>query len=151
MITSALDQTSAAAFRLSPDFGKLARRIELARHHYLELCTLLTYISAIKEHTMTSKTTARKERVTRDDRLGFRLDEQTKGLIERAAQLERRKVSDYCLTAIADAARRTIAEHETLSLSERDRAAFFDAMIHPPEPSERLARALAEHSRRVGA
>lgn len=100
---------------------------------------------------MTSKTTARKERVTRDDRLGFRLDEQTKGLIERAAQLERRKVSDYCLTAIADAARRTIAEHETLNLSERDRAAFFEAMIDPPEPSERLARALDEHSRRVGA
>lgn len=100
---------------------------------------------------MTSKTTTRKDRVTRDDRLGFRLDEQTKGLIERAAHLERRKVSDYCLTAIADAARRTIAEHETLNLSERDRAAFFEAMIHPPEPSERLARALAEHRRRVGA
>lgn len=100
---------------------------------------------------MTSNASARKERIARDDRLGFRLDEQTKGLIERAAQLERRKVSDYCLTAIAEAARRTIAEHETIALSERDRAAFFDAMINPPEPSERLARALAEHSRRVGA
>jgi hypothetical protein len=31
MITGAFDQTSAAAFRLSPDFGKLAERIELAR------------------------------------------------------------------------------------------------------------------------
>ena len=93
----------------------------------------------------------RKDRVTRDDRLGFRLDEQTKSLIERAAQLERRKVSDYCLAAITDAARRTIAEHETLTLSERDRAAFFEALVNPPEPSERLARALAEHARRVGA
>ena len=100
---------------------------------------------------MTSKGTASKGRVTREDRLGFRLDEQTKGLIERAAQLERRKVSDYCLTAIADAARRTIAEHETLNLSERDRAAFFEAIINPPEPSERLVRAFTEHSRRVGA
>lgn len=100
---------------------------------------------------MTTNAGARKERITRGDRLGFRLDEQTKGLIERAAQLERRKVSDYCLTAIADAARRTIAAHETIGLSERDRAAFFDALINPPEPSERLARALAEHSRRVGA
>ncbi len=100
---------------------------------------------------MTSKVTTRKTRITRDGRLGFRLDEQTKGLIERAAQLERRKVSDYCLTAIAEAARRTIAAHETLHLSERDRATFFEAMINPPEPSERLARALAEHGRRVGA
>ncbi|MGE0652807.1 MAG: DUF1778 domain-containing protein [Alphaproteobacteria bacterium] len=100
---------------------------------------------------MTGKTNARKDRITRDDRLGFRLDEQTKALIERAAQLERRKISDYCLTAITDAARRTIAEHETLNLSERDRAAFFEAMINPPAPGERLARAFAEHGRRVGA
>jgi uncharacterized protein (DUF1778 family) len=130
---------------------KLASRIESTHQRQLDLCALLTYILPIKENAMASKTTARKERVTRDDRLGFRLDEQTKGLIERAAQLERRKVSDYCLTAIADAARRTIAEHETLNLSERDRAAFFEAMIHPPEPNERLTRAFAEHSRRVGA
>jgi hypothetical protein len=57
------------------------------------------------EIAMTSKASLAKDRVTRDDRLGFRLDEQTKGLIERAALLERRKISDYCLTAITDAAR----------------------------------------------
>ncbi len=99
---------------------------------------------------MISKATARKERITRDDRLGFRLDEQTKELIEHAAQLERRKVSDYCLTAITEAARRTVAQHEGLYLSERDRAAFFDALIHPPEPNERLLRGFAEHKRCVG-
>jgi uncharacterized protein (DUF1778 family) len=33
------------------------------------------------------------------------------------------------------------AEHETLVLSERDRAVFFDVLVNPPEPSERLARA----------
>jgi uncharacterized protein (DUF1778 family) len=93
----------------------------------------------------------RHNRLTRDDRLGFRLDSETKVLIERAARFERRKVSDFCLTAITDAARRTIAEHETLNLSERDRAAFFEAMMTPPAPHERLARAFAEHDRRVGA
>lgn len=116
----------------------------------LEMFVCLTYIPATMENTM-HKATVRKNRIARDDRLGFRLDEQTKGLIERAAQLERRKISDYCLTAIAEAARRTIAEHETLNLSELDRASFFEAMIHPPKPHERLARALADHTRRVGA
>lgn len=100
---------------------------------------------------MASKTSARSERIVRGHRLEFRLDEQTKGLIKRAAQLERRKVSDYCLTAIAAAARRTVAEHEALNLSARDRAAFFEAITNPPELSERLACALAEHGRRVGA
>jgi uncharacterized protein (DUF1778 family) len=98
---------------------------------------------------MTSKSVAHKERITRDDRLGFRLDEQTKALIERAAQLERRKVSDFCVSAISDAARRTIAQHETLLLSELDRTAFFKALEHPPKPSERLVRAFADHARRV--
>jgi uncharacterized protein (DUF1778 family) len=102
------------------------------------------------EKAMPAKTAARQDRITRDDRLGFRLDEHTKGLIERAAQLERRKVSDYCLAALTEAARRTIAEHDMLTLSERDRAAFFEAMIQPPAPSERLARALKDHGRRVG-
>jgi len=93
--------------------------------------------------------TTERETPGRIERLGFRLDEETKDLIERAAYLSRRKVSDFCVTALTDTARRTIAEHESLLLSDRDRKAFFDALIDPPEPSERLVRALAEHKRRV--
>ena len=89
------------------------------------------------------------DRRLREERLGFRGDEPTKALIERAAQLERRKLTDFCMTALTDAARRTIAEHETLVLSDRDRAVFFDALVSPPAPSERLTRAFAEHKRRV--
>jgi uncharacterized protein (DUF1778 family) len=85
----------------------------------------------------------------RAGRLGFRVDTRTKELIERAAHFERRKLTDFCVTALIDAARRTIAEYETLSLSERDRQAFFDALINPPKPSERLGRALAAHQRRI--
>ena len=92
---------------------------------------------------------ARPDRRLRAERLGFRIDEPTKALIERAARLERRKVTDFCMTALTDAARRTIAEHDTLVLSERDRAVFFDTLVNPPSPSERLARAFAEHKRRI--
>jgi uncharacterized protein (DUF1778 family) len=53
------------------------------------------------------------------------------------------------VTALADAARRAIAEHGTLALSDRDWKAFFDALINPPAPSGRLRRALVEHKRRV--
>lgn len=98
---------------------------------------------------MVMTSAARKDRITRDDRLGFRLDEESKALIERAAELERRKVSEYCVKALTDAARHTIAEHEQLHLSERDRAAFFEALVNPPEPSDRLKRAFADHARRV--
>jgi uncharacterized protein (DUF1778 family) len=94
-----------------------------------------------------------KAKITQDsvrvERLGFRLDEQTKDLIERAAYLECRKVTEFCVAVLADAARRTIAEHETLMLSERDREVFFDTLMSPPQANERLIRALAEHKRRI--
>lgn len=93
--------------------------------------------------------TMKRERRLREERLGFRVDEPTKVLIERAAQLERRKLTDFCMTALTDAARRTIAEHETLVLSERDRAVFFDTLVNPPASNERLRRAFTEHKRRV--
>jgi uncharacterized protein (DUF1778 family) len=82
-------------------------------------------------------------RRSRGARLGFRVDDQTKALVERAAELERRNLTDFCLTALADAARDTIARHETLVLSERDREVFFDTLINPPEISPRLRRAFA--------
>jgi uncharacterized protein (DUF1778 family) len=94
-------------------------------------------------------TTVKRDRLMRAERLGFRVDETTKTLIERAAQFEGRKVTDFCLTILADAARRTIAEHEALILSDRDREVFFDTLANPPAPSERLQRAFAEHARRV--
>ena len=94
-------------------------------------------------------TTTKRDQRIRAERLGFRVDEPTKALIERAAQLERRRVTDFCMAALTDAARRTIAEYETLVLSDRDRAVFYDALINPPALSERLQRAFAEHKRRV--
>lgn len=85
----------------------------------------------------------------RAERLGFRLDSEAKELIERAAYLSRRKVSDFCVATLTESARQTIAEHEKLELSDRDRAAFFLALINPPEPSKRLTQALAAHKRHV--
>jgi uncharacterized protein (DUF1778 family) len=85
----------------------------------------------------------------RNERLGFRIDPATKDLIERAAALAQRKVSDFCLTALSETARRTIAEHDALVLSDQDREAFFAALIDPPKLHPRLAKALREHARRV--
>ncbi len=89
------------------------------------------------------------ERRLREERLGSRVDEPTKALIERAAQLERRKLTDFCMTALTDAARRTIAQHETLILSDHDRAVFFDTLVNPPARNERLQAAFEGHERRV--
>ena len=92
---------------------------------------------------------AQAPRRLRDKRLCFQVDKPTKELIERAALLQRRTLSDFCINALVDAARCAIAAHETLELSELDRAVFFDTLVKPPPSDERLARAFAEHGRRV--
>lgn len=90
-----------------------------------------------------------KENRARAERMGFRIDEPTKQLVERAARLERRKLTDYCLTALTEAAERTIARHEVLVLSEAERTAFFDVLVNPPPANERLLRAFDAERRRV--
>jgi len=85
----------------------------------------------------------------RGARLGFRVDAQTKKLVERAAALERRSLTDFCLTALTEATRATISRHESLALSERDRQAFFDALVQPPKPHFRLRRAFRKARERI--
>jgi len=96
-----------------------------------------------------SNATQTEDRRGRPARLGFRVDAKTKSLVERAARLERRNLTDFCLTALTDAARKTLERHESLLLTEADRAAFFDALVHPPKPNVRLRRALREESARI--
>ena len=89
------------------------------------------------------------ERRARGSRLGFRVDAETKRLVEHAAALERRSLTDFCLTALTQATRETITRHESLALSERDREVFFDALIHAPKPNERLRRAFRKAEERI--
>ena len=72
-----------------------------------------------------------------------------KEMVARAAGLERRGLTDFCLTALSEAARQTIARHQTLVLSARDRQAFFDALIHPPKANARLQRAFKGERERI--
>jgi uncharacterized protein (DUF1778 family) len=94
---------------------------------------------------------ARKESRARESRLGFRVDVQTKRLVARAAELEQRSLTDFCLTALAEAARNIITRHEMLDLSERDRQIFFRTLINPPKPNARLKRAFKAVRERIAA
>jgi uncharacterized protein (DUF1778 family) len=70
-------------------------------------------------------------------------------LVERAAAMERRSLTDYCLTALAEATQATISRHESIALSSGDREIFFNALVHPPKPSARLKRAFRSSRRRI--
>jgi uncharacterized protein (DUF1778 family) len=98
---------------------------------------------------MSRNASATKERRAREARLSFRMDGRTKEMVERAAKLERRSLTDFCLTALADAAREALARHETIVLSQRDRQIFFDTLINPPRPNARLKRAFKAELERI--
>jgi len=71
-------------------------------------------------------------------RLETRVTVEQKTLIEYAAALQGRTVTDFVLTSVQDAARRAIEEHQQLDLSVRDSRAFVDALLNPKPVNDRL-------------
>jgi uncharacterized protein (DUF1778 family) len=86
---------------------------------------------------------------THSERLNLRLKPAAKRRIEQAAAFEGRTVSSFIVSSALASAERTIREHDTMVLSQRDAEAFLEAILDPPQPSAKLLEAVAEHSRRV--
>jgi uncharacterized protein (DUF1778 family) len=87
---------------------------------------------------------------TRDARLEVRVSAAQKSLLQHAAALAGRTLSEFVVTSAEDAARRVIAEHESILLSREDQQAFVQALLQPPEPNARLKRAAKAYLRRGG-
>ena len=74
-------------------------------------------------------------------RVELRLQPEDKAVLARAAALERLDLTSFILRAALSRAKATIAEAETLKLSERDSLRVLDLLENPPQPPERLGRA----------
>jgi len=81
----------------------------------------------------------------RQARLETRLAAEQKALIERAAALEGRSLSDFVLANTLAAAVETIQRHEIIRLTARDSLAFAEALANPPAPNDRLRAAARRH------
>ena len=86
----------------------------------------------------------------RGERLETRVTAEQKNLIERAAALQGRTVTDFVLTSVQDAARRAIEEHSQLALSVRDSEAFVDALLNPRPVNDRLRDTVRRYRERAG-
>jgi uncharacterized protein (DUF1778 family) len=80
----------------------------------------------------------------------LRVDAKTKRKLERAAAYEEKTVSDFVLSNALTAAERVIESHEKITLSDRDWDAFYNALLKPPSPSQRLREAARRYRERVG-
>jgi uncharacterized protein (DUF1778 family) len=86
---------------------------------------------------MASLTTTRQ----RDRRLEARITPDQKELIERAARVQGRTVTDFVVSALQEAAKQAIADHTVWKLTEEQQEAFIGALMDPPAPSRKLREA----------
>jgi uncharacterized protein (DUF1778 family) len=85
----------------------------------------------------------------RTERLDARITRDEKSLIETAANLRGISVTDLIRTSITDAAARIIRENEILTLSERERRIFVEALLNPPKPNEAALASVKRYRRQV--
>lgn len=86
----------------------------------------------------------------RAERLEARVTAEQKNLIEHAAALQGRTVTDFVLTSVQEAARRAIEEHQRLDLSRRDSQAFVDALLNPKPVNDRLRETVRRYRQTTG-
>ncbi len=87
---------------------------------------------------------------TRAGRLEARVTLEQKTLIERAAALQGRTVTDFVLASVQDAARRAIDDHQRLDLSLRDAETFVEALLDPSPANPRLRDTVRRYRDAVG-
>jgi len=86
----------------------------------------------------------------RAERLEARVTADQKSLIEHAAALQGRTVTDFVLTSVQEAARRAIEEHQRLDLTMRDSQAFVDALVNPQPVNDRLRETVRRYRQATG-
>jgi uncharacterized protein (DUF1778 family) len=82
-------------------------------------------------------------------RFDARLNEEQKLLLQSAADLEGRTLTDFVLQSARVAAERTIQQRAMLALSARETEAFVEAILNPPEPGPVLRQAAQEYRRKT--
>jgi uncharacterized protein (DUF1778 family) len=70
--------------------------------------------------------------------------------MQRAAELRGMTLTGFVLATAGEDARRVVEEAEIMRLSREDQERFAQALLDPPEPTGRLARAARRHADLIG-
>ena len=83
------------------------------------------------------------------ERLEARVTTQQKQLLQRAADLSGRSLTDFVISVAQEAALKTIQEFGVVALSGADQQAFVRALVHPPEPNSKLRSAWKRYKKHL--
>lgn len=89
------------------------------------------------------------EKENQTSRLNFRLPNELKERIEKAAIVSGLTVTDFAINTLANSADEVLEKHQTRILSNKDRDIFLEMLENPPKPNESLLKAVKEYKNRV--
>lgn len=84
-------------------------------------------------------------------RLEARISPETKALLQKAAALEGRTLTDCIVASVQAEAYRVIEQHQTLKLNMEESEAFINALLNPPQPNEALKAAALRYKQVMSA
>ncbi len=87
---------------------------------------------------------------SRGARLEARISVEQKTVLQQAAALSGRTLSEFVVASAQEAASRVIEEHENIRLSRAEQIAFVTALLKPPAPNKRLLQAAATYRKQMG-
>ncbi|EMR00918.1 type II toxin-antitoxin system TacA family antitoxin [Cesiribacter andamanensis] len=81
-------------------------------------------------------------------RIETRVSQEQKELFEKAAALAGfNTLTDFILSTVKKKAEKIVKKHDNFLASERDREIFFEALLNPPKPNDRLRKAAERYKR----
>ena len=83
------------------------------------------------------------------DRVEARVTTEQKEVLQRAANLQGRMLTEFVVSSARAEAERIIRDRDVIASSVRDSRAFADIVLNPPLPNERLRAAMRRHADEV--
>lgn len=92
----------------------------------------------------------RNSKTIKNERLEARITPMQKRLIERAANLRGKSLTDFVLSSAQEAAAQTIKDFESLTLGAEAQEAFVNAILHPAKPTKSARESALRYKRHMG-
>jgi uncharacterized protein (DUF1778 family) len=80
-------------------------------------------------------------------RLEARISTELQSTLKRAAEIQGLTLTDFVISAVQDAAQKTIEQVGVIRLSLGDQECFAQALLSPPKPNPALKRAFARRKK----
>jgi uncharacterized protein (DUF1778 family) len=89
------------------------------------------------------------DQTAKTTRFEARLTPYARKIIQRAAEIQGRSMSDFVVAAAEQAAEKALKDIQIIELSLEDQRRFAEAMLNPPEPGPAWKTAIETHRRLI--